>query len=170
MTEYMMFMAHIPCKDISYVETELLHNCSGKYLIAPEYDPYQHLHFIAEMTKTGYHAFSKRVFKDKYKLRGRATKDNPRQYGKVKEINDISRALIYTCKYYNDHPEECKSNMTKRELEDYASKSFKKDKKYDAKTKYVDYLKNQSIPHNQTASILVKHWLNVLPDHRPPPP
>lgn len=89
--KYQMFMAHIPVKDISHVETILKTYEIKQYLICGETSPYDHLHFMCEMTDETYHAFSKRLFKDEYKLRGRAIKTlpnqptKPRQYGKVKK-------------------------------------------------------------------------------------
>jgi len=50
------------------------------------------------MSKTDYHKFSKRVFTDKYKLRGKAIKDNPRQYGMVQGIRDKDKMIAYTIK------------------------------------------------------------------------
>lgn len=58
----------------------------------------QHMHFIIQMSKHDYHKFSKRIFKDRFGLRGRAQTDAPRQYGRVKHIDNIARMKAYTLK------------------------------------------------------------------------
>lgn len=104
------FMAHIKHKEKEYIKEQL----SGfKYLFGMETSDYEHFHFLVEMSDKEYHAFSKRVFKDKYKLRGRATKGAPRQYGKETKIRDIQKIARYTCKDKN-----VETNIPEEELED----------------------------------------------------
>lgn len=117
-----MFMAHINHEHIDYVETTLNNYGIGKYIIAMEETTYQHMHFIVQMTDEDYHKFSKRVFKDKFKLRGRAIKGEPRQYGKIHNIEDIEKAKAYTCKDGN-----LRTNMTDEEIKKYIDSSFQKE-------------------------------------------
>lgn len=98
------FMAHLPPNK----HTELLETLQeygiGKYLIAHEAEPYSHYHFVIEFMEEperNYHNFCKRIFINKYKLRGRALKDKPRQYGALKKIENIQRMMAYTLKEGN---------------------------------------------------------------------
>lgn len=166
--KFQMFMAHIPCQDISFVEQQILQNCSGKYIIAPEYEPYDHLHFLVEMTDTAYHTFSKRIFKDKYKLRGQARNGKPRQYGKMKKINDIEKALVYTLKCYNTSKDMIKTNMDKASLEAYAQQSFKKKDEVKPHDIYIEKLKTLPPPDGKDVRHLVILWMELCPKTRPP--
>ena len=88
----------------------------GEYIIALEITQHshketagEHFHFCAEMSDVTYHAFCKRVFKDRYKLSGQARNGKPKQYGKVTEIKDITRMKAYCIKdnnYYTNIPDE----------------------------------------------------------------
>jgi hypothetical protein len=108
--KWQVFMAHINHSEKTYLMEQLT---PYKYLFGMEYEGYEHIHFLVEMSDKDYHSFSKRVFKDKYKLRGRATKGAPRQYGKEKKIRDIQKVARYTCKDKNVH-----TNIDESELED----------------------------------------------------
>lgn len=119
-----MFMAHINHEHIDYVETTLNNYGIGNYIIAMEETTYQHMHFLVQMTDEDYHKFSKRVFKDKFKLRGRAVKGEPRQYGKIHNIEDIEKAKAYTCKDGN-----LRTNMTDAQIQKYVDASFEKEDK-----------------------------------------
>lgn len=114
-------MAHIPHEHIDYVEETLKGYDIGQYIISLETSKYEHMHFIVEMTMEDYHRFSKRVFKDKFKLRGRAVKGEPRQYGIIKKIENIENAKAYTVKDGN-----VRTNLDQAELEKYLEQSFKK--------------------------------------------
>lgn len=119
--DFKMFMAHIPHENIDYVEETLKGYDIGQYIISLETTKYEHMHFIVEMTIEDYHRFSKRVFKDKFKLRGRAIKGEPRQYGIIKKIENIENAKAYTVKDGN-----VRTNLDQAELEKYLEQSFKK--------------------------------------------
>lgn len=80
----------------------------------------EHFHFCAEMSPETYHRLSKRLFKDKYKLRGQARNGLARQYGKVSEIRDTARMIAY-CLKDGDY----KTNIPHDELEQYKKISFK---------------------------------------------
>ena len=112
MTEnnFICFMAHIQHKECDRICKDLE---PYKYIFGMETSDYEHFHFLVEMSDKQYHAFSKKVFKDRYKLRGRATKGAPRQYGKEKNIKDIQKIARYTCKDKN-----VRTNLTEEELDD----------------------------------------------------
>lgn len=116
-----MFMAHMPHSEIDFIEETLKSYDIGGYLIGLEKDPYEHYHFAVEMTDKDYHNFSKRVFKDKFKLRGRATKGKCRQYGKEKNVKDVEKMLSYTAKDKN-----VRTNLEDSKIKDIIAKSFKK--------------------------------------------
>lgn len=128
-----MFMAHMPVADISNAVSVLLEYQSvGNYLVSAEETPYEHLHFIVEMSEQDYKRYSKRLFVDKYKLRGQAGRKGtihegkPRQYGKVKEIHDIFKACCYTVKDGN-----YLSNLPSSVLYEFLKNSYQKTEKLD---------------------------------------
>lgn len=96
--KYIAFMAHIPKTEFNYLVNTLKEYDIGEYLVGHENEPYSHYHFVVQMSEKDYHKYAKRVFKDKFNLRGRAIKDYPRQYGKIKKIADISKMQAYTLK------------------------------------------------------------------------
>lgn len=104
-------MAHINKDNFEYLEETLLEYDIGHYIIAFEHKNYDHFHFYCQMTEIHYHRFAKRVFKDKFKLRGRAKDGLPRQYGKVKSVENHEKMLSYTLK-----DENYKTNMSQEQL------------------------------------------------------
>lgn len=118
---FLAFMCHAPTSDYNYLETTLQEYNVGQYLIGHESTPYEHYHFLVQMSSDDYHLFAERVFRKKYKLRGRATKDNPRQYGKLKKIEDLEKLKSYTIKDGN-----YRSNMPEQDVKKYFENSFKK--------------------------------------------
>lgn len=88
----------------------------------------QHMHFMVQMYPKDYTRFAKRVFIDKYNLRGRALADKPRQYGKVKTIENIQKMMCYTVKDGN-----LMTNMDEDTIQELIKQSFKKE---DKKTEY----------------------------------
>ncbi len=114
-----------------YLEEKLLEYDIGYYIIAAETaeDKHkktkgQHFHFVVQMTEKDYNAYVKRVFKDKFKLSGRAGNGEGRQYGRVKAIEDIIRMKAYVMKDGN-----FRSNIPKDEQLELLSIAFKKDEK-----------------------------------------
>lgn len=134
----LMFMAHINHEHIDYVEETLKNYDIGLYLIGLEKTDYEHMHFLVEMEEKDYHKFSKRVFKDKFKLRGRAIQGAPRQYGKIKNIEDIEKAKAYTVKDGN-----VRTNMKDDDLKKYLEKSFKKVEKQEFLDECADELEKR---------------------------
>lgn len=128
MTEYRwnMFMAHIQHEDIDYIEEKLNEYSIRQYIIGMEISQHkvEHLHFMVEMEDGEYHKFSNAIFKKKYKLRGRAQKGLARQYGKVKDIEDIEKAKAYTCKDQN-----IRTNMSDQDIKKLIEISYEKQDK-----------------------------------------
>lgn len=131
--QYIAFMAHLPIKDADQVLEVLKEYDIGTYLMGLETKPYDHIHFLVQMKEEDYHRFSKRVFKDKYQLRGRAQKGAPRQYGKVKKIDDLEKMKAYTVKCKN-----VLTNMEQKDLDRYLEKSFIKEERLTALQEIVD--------------------------------
>ena len=136
-------MCHTELSNFNYLESTLNEYSIGGYVIAHEVEPYSHFHFLVEMTEQDYTRFRKRVFIDKLKLSGKATSGNPRQYGKVANIDDFDKMLSYTVKDSN-----IRSNLSDELLNDAIDKSFKKQQPKllkDKMTKYVDdYLESHT--------------------------
>lgn len=117
-TDWSMFMAHINESEWDEVEKEV-QKLNADYIIAFEKTPYDHFHFLVKITPDKYHSFSKRVFIDKYKLRGqvgrKGTKDEGKikQYGKMrKEIKSLKKIMSYTLK-----EQSFRTNMTVKSIE-----------------------------------------------------
>ena len=94
---FIAFMFHTT-KDHYHTE-EAIKLYFSKYLIAYESKPYEHYHVVAEdLSKNAWVNFRQNILIQKLQLRGRATKDLPRQYGKLKNIEDIDKIISYTIK------------------------------------------------------------------------
>jgi len=139
---YQAFMAAIKHEHREEVKNILLEYNIGAYIIANEISKSshqetngEHIHFVVEMTPEEYHRFSKRVFIDKFKLRGRAAKGKPRQYGKVNKIDNVEKMKIYSLKE-GDYI----SNLSSQELETMYEKSYKKAEDTDDMEKLYEYL------------------------------
>lgn len=119
--KFIACMFHIPATEFDFIEETLKSYDIGRYLIGQEDVPYEHYHVVFEGTPEIYHAFSTKL-KKKYELRGRASKGLPRQYGKLKEIDDIEKLLAYTVKDGN-----FRGNFSSADIEKFVENSFKKD-------------------------------------------
>lgn len=113
-------MAHIAATEFDYLE-EIVKSYNTQYCIALETNPYDHFHFIVNLTDSEYHNLSKHLFKDKYHLRGRAIEGKPRQYGIVKNLRDTSTALAYTVKDGN-----YRTNMDHETIQKALATSYEK--------------------------------------------
>ena len=129
-----MFMCHANEDQFDILE-DIIKSYKTQYLIALETNPYHHYHFMVEFTDEEYHKFSKHVFKDKYKLRGRAIAGKPRQYGVVKHIKDIEQATAYTLKDGN-----YRTNMDHEVIQKCLEKSYEKTDKNLEVAKLHSYL------------------------------
>lgn len=92
----------------------------------------EHFHFCVEMTELDYNKYRKRCFIDKFGLRGQAKLGQPRQYGKVKQIENIVRMKAYTIKDGN-----FRTNLTETEIAGLGEIAFKKG---DEETTYREQL------------------------------
>lgn len=115
-------MAHISEDQFDYLEEVLQEYNIGYYLIGFENEPYDHFHFLVEMKLSDYHNFTQRVFVNKYKLRGKAIAGHPRQYGKIKNIQDIDKLKSYTIKDNN-----YRSNLSEADVQRIFEQSHKKE-------------------------------------------
>lgn len=156
-----MFMAHLPIKDISNVVSTLLEYSSvGNYIVCCETTPYEHIHFLVEMNEKDYNAYAKRVFIKQYKLRGRALKDKPRQYGKVKEIKNMEKALSYTLKDQIKYGNHIYTNMETKIVMDYLAKSYKKEERKPKIEKWIQ--DNEGFIEDTYSSETCVKWITSL--------
>jgi len=137
--KYIAFMAHIPASEFQYLETTLNEYDIGGYVIGHEAEPFSHFHFLVEMKDTDYVNFRKRVFIDKFKLRGLARNGKPRQYGKVGEIEDFDKMLSYSVK-----DENIRSNLDDETINDAIDKSFKKQSPKLLKDKMILFIEEKT--------------------------
>lgn len=157
---YIAFMAAIKHTNVDYVVDTLQEYNIGTYIIGLENaegvhseTEGEHFHFLVEMSPEDYHKFAKRVFIDKFKLRGRATKGKPRQYGKLTKIDNLEKMKAYTVKDSN-----VRTNLNDEQLEKVKETSFKKiDIVSDAKKtlQYLDTIQLEAWHHEDS------NWLNM---------
>ena len=156
------FMAHIPqssWKDV--VEHFRKRYKDRQYLIVGEKTPYEHIHYLTTMSAKEYRNYANVVFRQKYQLKGRATKDNARQYGKVKEIRDLERLKAYMLKDGIEYNVNVFTNMKKKDLESvYSRLSFKKNFKYPYQV-FIDHIKGGTLGHLQTFGQLQKKVITI---------
>lgn len=149
-TSFIMFMAHIAHDEFDYLENEIM-KLEAEYVISAEVETYEHFHFLVRMSDKQYHAFSKRVFKDKYALRGRAIKGQPKQYGKKKDdIKNLKDALAYSIKDKN-----FRSNMTKQRIE------------YILEKKIEDVKNNKNKDNSQQLKDDLLKYMNEITNYKP---
>lgn len=141
---YLAFFAAIKHSNEEYLIETLREYSIGTYIVGKETTHSshketngEHFHFLVQMTDEDYHKYAKRVFKDKFKLTGRATKGCPRQYGKVKQIENLERMKAYTVKSKN-----VISNMEQEELEHIIEESFEREDKLKLKDELFNSLDN----------------------------
>lgn len=168
------FMAHIPHADISGIVQELLQDIrpGSKYLIACENKPYEHIHFLVEMSDVTYSKFAKRIFIDRYKLRGRAVKGLPRQYGKLNKLENLERMKIYMLKGLKDPGNKYIYNLEQSYIDKLYEQSFKK--RLTPCQKFKEHLilwyhtKNKNHNHDYIElSTLVRAWV-CINEKQPP--
>lgn len=149
---YIAFMCACYHINYNYLEDTLKEYNIGLYLMAAETtsDSHketngEHFHFLVQMSDTDYHKYAKRCFKDKLKLRGQARDGNPRQYGKVKKIEDIERMAAYTIKQGN-----IRTNMTESQLETYKKITFTTKDEMAYEDELYEYLSHTAIHDNHS--------------------
>ena len=151
-------MFHASEEYFKQIEGWLLNYPVGEYVIAHETDPFSHYHILVQMEPEDYTKFRKRYFIDKLKLRGQAKKNLSRQYGKVSEIEDLSKMLSYTVK-----DENIISNMSDEAISDAIDNSFSKKKPKLLKDKLLKYLDDElsglgKERNKKQIIILIIHW------------
>ena len=145
---HMAFMAHIPhCQIESVMITLLSYDSVGEYIVGLEGGEYEHMHFYVEMSARDYKAFAKRVFIDRFKLRGRAAKGLPRQYGKVKAIDNHQKMAAYTLKDGN-----IRSNMPESHLAELQAVSYQKNADQTFRDEMIDFVE-RTLPHQTSNSL-----------------
>ena len=148
------FMAHIPTSQLTKVHEVIKQYATGKYLITAESKPYEHMHYYVEMPEQRYLNYRDNVFRKQYKLSGRATAEKPRQYGKIKILNDRERYLSYIMKEKGPYV----TNMTQEELDAIPEWTQKIIPGY----KFKDYIQKQD---NETfVELLKKEYLAIVKD------
>lgn len=189
---YLAFMGALEHSHFDYLENTLKEYDIGSYIVSAEVSSTsheatkgQHFHFLVEMTDQDYTRFSKRVFIDKFKLRGRAVKGLPRQYGKVKQIENLEQMKRYTVKDGN-----FRTNLTDTEIQELVENSFQKDEKKKIQDELMEILLEQfhnlewfdvrygikdSLDYDECSRNYIKITRFVITwyldkDMRPPPP
>ncbi len=189
---YIAFMGALDHSHFDYLEETLKEYDIGSYIIAHEVSTASHVetkghhfHFLVQMNDQDYTRFAKRVFIDKFKLRGRAVKGLPRQYGKINKIENLERMKSYTVK-----DGDVRTNLTDTEIERLLENSFQKEEKRKITDELLEILQEQfhnlewfdvrygindsldyeacSRNYSQITRFIIKWYLDK--DMRPPPP
>ena len=122
----------------------------------------QHFHIAVEMDDKIYDTFRKSVLVNHYKLRGRATKGLPRQYGIVKQVRDETKFLAYTVKDQN-----IITNITdKSRLNKYIEQSYKREEKQTFEKSVFEYLDAKLPPFDCALSTTYPIQLKILDYYR----
>ena len=100
------------------------------------------------MSKYEYAKFSKRVFIQKFKLRGRATKGCPRQYGKDKDIQSLDKAAAYSIKDGN-----IRTNMVQERIDKLAELAYEK-KTDDITAKLIEYVDDNLMGNKDYSEVI----------------
>lgn len=153
--EWTAFMAHINHTDAEELRQDL-ERLETKYIMGLEVSSYEHIHFLAKMTTKEYAAFSKKNFIDKRKLRGRATKGLPRQYGKEKEIRDLEKYAKYCLKdqkYLTNMDKHEIEEIIKMKIDEVKNTKSKNANSVDIKNELIQYC-NENMGHRPSNSIL----------------
>lgn len=113
-----------------------------------------HIHVFTWMTDKTYHTITQTLFK-KWKLRGRAEKDKPRQYGKVKGIRSLDKMIAYTIKGFN-----ILTNYTEKDLKRYFDISYVKEEPVnDMKLRLLDhYATWENIPSLDDTGLFIVNY------------
>lgn len=101
---------------------------------------YPHYHYLVWFTEKNYNAFIKKV-REKYKLRGKAQKNLRKQYGRLKQIDDLEKLQSYMMKDQETGDKYWKLNISNEDLEKFQKSSFKKDNQTETCYKCIDYVK-----------------------------
>jgi len=141
--EFIAFMCAVSHTEFDHLETILKEYDIGHYILSAEVTPDahavtngEHFHFCVQMSSSDYHKYSKRVFKDKYKLRGQARDGIGRQYGKVTKIENVEKMKQYTLKHG-----KYRTNMPDAEINELLEKSYIVEKKETKNEQLQCYLK-----------------------------
>ena len=102
----------------------------------------QHYHFCVKgMSDKQYDSFRKTILVNKLHLRGQARQGNPRQYGRIKNIRDETKLLIYTTKDKNIYSE----NIDLKTIQEYIQKSYPKVQPKDFVLDIMQFLSDQEV-------------------------
>ncbi len=140
------FYADVPWETQRNELRTLLDHYFDKYVVGFEtskVDKVPHIHVLAETDSGQYQAFIAKL-KKQYKLSGRATKGNRKQYGKVKVIKDFNNMFSYTIKTGDFHYRGYDQDYVQERLDNSYEKQTLKDKF----TQIVDSMKNQVHAYN----------------------
>ena len=122
---WVAFMAHLPKEEFDHLERELEECNLQRFIISHEVSSKgtSHFHFLCQTQEDDlkfYDNYRKRNFIDKYKLRGQPKKDLPRQYGKVRDINELDKMASYTVKDEDFRV----MNISQEEIDDMIDNAF----------------------------------------------
>lgn len=155
----------IEISEASFIINKIKEYNPLRYLIAFE-NPlgghgYPHYHYLVWWTRNNYNAFIKCI-RQKYKLRGKAEKGKRKQYGTIRNIEDIEKLQTYMMK---DQALEGKTwwslNIDNSLIEKYIQASFKKDQASETCFKCIEYVKENWCKKNEYKTLSkVKNYEN----------
>lgn len=187
------FFCALPHTQVDYLEQTIQeYHSLTMYIIAMETSTTshqdfsgQHFHFFCDMSPKDYHLFAQRVFNRKFHLRGQAKPGLARQYGKVRDIQDLNAMAAYTLKDQN-----FRTNMEPCIIQNLLALSFKKGQHrsfrddlfkflkeqyskdpYELRTQIIEYFRIGREKHNDVAcsrstiqALLIRYMLYEAPE------
>lgn len=153
--KWIAFMCHLAHTEFENLIQEV-EKLEAPYIVSAEVGNYEHFHFLVKITERQYNTFVTRVFYKKYRLRGKAMNGLPRQYGKVKEVNDLSKMMAYTIKDKN-----FRTNMKTEDIEHILKKKItevinSKKETREIKEKMIDFV-NDRMPNYMSNQMFRRH-------------
>lgn len=163
MTDWIAGMAHVKHVHRDYY-LKYISNRFAEYLIAWETSPkgVEHIHYILkdEDGEELHRKMVQNVFRNKLKLRGKAGKNKARQYGRIKEIEDLNKLFAYTVKDKNCDYKINDMNVIKKALQE----SYKKSDDYGRLLAIMDeYIKDkETIQRNALGKFYVQEYFKIF--------
>jgi hypothetical protein len=132
-----------------------------RYLVVFEHPSggYPHYHYLVWFTDNQYNAFIKKI-RLKYNLTGQTKKNQRKQYGRIKNIEDIEKLQSYMMKDQEKTDNTWWSlNIEKDDIDKFILNSFKKNEATETCYKCIKYVKeNVEQKRYSNYKVLIKQW------------
>lgn len=142
-----------------------------RYIVVFEHPPggYPHYHYLIWISDNQYNALIKKI-RLKYNLIGQTKKNQRKQYGRIKNIEDIDKLISYMLKdqepkkiHSFDAPTLWYNNITEEDIIKYKQQSFKKNEATETCYKCIKYVKeNVEQKRYSNYKVVTKEWSSTV--------